>query len=97
MLVQIYGAPLFAYGVALIASSWKRGWAEVRLLLGGLWVFAVAVLVASLVHRELFSATDPAAWLWFGSAAAASCVGLVIFTVVLARAARRAIVVRRQS
>ena len=35
-------------------------------------VFAVGVLVASLLHRDLFSADDLAAWLWFGAFAVAT-------------------------
>jgi hypothetical protein len=29
-------------------------------------VFTAGVLLASLIHRNLFSAGEPAAWFWFG-------------------------------
>ncbi len=71
ILAQLYAAPLLAYGVGSLLLSRQRRWAEVRVGLAGMLVFAVGVLVASLLHVELFSADDLAAWLWFGAFAVA--------------------------
>jgi hypothetical protein len=78
MLAQIYGAPLFAYGVGLLLAARSGRWAETRLLLGGLWLFAVVVLIVSLDHITLFSATDPAAWVWFAMFGAGSACGALV-------------------
>ena len=72
LLAQLYAAPLLAYGVGSLLLSRQRTWPEVRVALAGMLVFAVGVLVASLLHRELFSADDLAAWLWFGAFAVAT-------------------------
>jgi hypothetical protein len=65
MLAQIYGAPLLAYGIGLGWAGFRGRLAEVGLLLGGIWLFAVAVLAVSILHRDLFSADEPATWVWF--------------------------------
>jgi hypothetical protein len=78
MLAQIYGAPLFAYGVGLLLAARSGRWIETRVLLGGLWLFAVAVLAVSLAHPDLFSATDPAAWVWFAMFGGGSLCGVLV-------------------
>jgi hypothetical protein len=80
MLAQIYGAPLFAYGVGLLLAARSGRWAQTRLLLGGLWLFAVTVLIASLGHLAPFSATDPAAWVWFAMFGGGSLCGALVLT-----------------
>jgi hypothetical protein len=72
LLAQLYAAPLLAYGVGSLLLSRQQTWPEVRVGLAGMLVFAVGVLMASGVHRELFSADDLAAWLWFGAFAVAT-------------------------
>jgi hypothetical protein len=67
LLAQLYSAPLLAYGVGSLLLSRQRTWPEVRVGLIGILVFAVGVLVGSLLHRDLFSADRPATWLWFGA------------------------------
>jgi hypothetical protein len=47
-------------------------------LLGGLWLFAVAVLAVSLAHPDLFSAIDPAAWVWFAMFGGGSLCGVLV-------------------
>jgi hypothetical protein len=78
MLARIYGAPLFAYGVGLLLAARSSRWAETRVLLGGLWLFAAAVLAVSLAHLGLFSATDPAAWVWFANVGGGSLCGALV-------------------
>ena len=72
LLAQLYAAPLLAYGVGSLLLSRQRTWSEVRVGGAGMVVFALGVLVASLLHRDLFSADDLAAWLWFGMFAVAT-------------------------
>lgn len=67
ILAQLYSAPLLAYGVGSLLLSRQQRWAEVRVGVAGILVFAIGVLVASLLHLDLFSAGDVAAWLWFGA------------------------------
>lgn len=75
LLAQIYSAPFLAYGV----SSWmvSRGsvWQEVRVIAAGTFVFALGVLLASFIHRDLFSFADPSALIWFG--------GFIVATIML--------------
>jgi hypothetical protein len=65
LLAQLYSAPLFAYGVGSLLLSRQRTWPEVRVCAVAMSVFAAGVLVASVIHRDLFSSRDVAAWLWF--------------------------------
>jgi undecaprenyl pyrophosphate phosphatase UppP len=46
--------------------SRKQTWSELRVVVVATFVFAVGVLLASAIHRQLFSVTNVAAWLWFG-------------------------------
>lgn len=47
-------------------------WKEARVVLIGTVVFAIFVLLASIIHRELFSFSNASAWIWFGGFAIAS-------------------------
>jgi hypothetical protein len=66
LLAQIYASPLLAYGVSSLVLSRKQAWLEVRVFVISAFVFACGVLLASLIHRGLFSSTNAATWLWFG-------------------------------
>ena len=66
LLAQIYSAPFLAYGLSSLMLSRQQTWPEVRVVVIGTFVFAVGVLLASFIHRELFSLANLAAWLWFG-------------------------------
>jgi undecaprenyl pyrophosphate phosphatase UppP len=66
LLAQIYAAPFLAYGVSSLMLSRQQTWLEVRVVVIGTFVFAVGVLLASLIHRQLFSLANVATWLWFG-------------------------------
>jgi uncharacterized paraquat-inducible protein A len=47
----------------------------------GIGLFALAALVASVIHRELFAVADPAALTWFGGLTALTVVAaLLAFT-----------------
>lgn len=77
LLAQIYAAPFLAYGVGSLLLSGRRTLPEVRPAVVGLAVFAAGVLVASIVHRDLFTLREPQDVLWFVLLAAAT-VALVL-------------------
>jgi hypothetical protein len=72
LLAQLYSAPLLAYGVGSVVVAAQRSGRDIRVGAVTTLVFAAGVLLASALHLELFSADDPAAWLWFGAFAAAT-------------------------
>jgi hypothetical protein len=71
-LAQLYGAPFLSYGLGSFWAARQRAWSEVRLYLIGTALFAVGVLLASLIHMELFSWSRPVTWAWFGGVLAAT-------------------------
>jgi hypothetical protein len=75
LLAQLYSAPFLAYGLSSLLLSWQRTWLEVRVFVISAFVLASGVLVASLIHRGLFSSANAATWLWFG--------GFLLATVIL--------------
>ena len=81
ILAHIYGAPFLSYGLGSLYASRQRRWAEVRIPVYATLVFALGVLVASLLHRALFDFRSPAAWLWFGGFGLAT-LGLALFGLV---------------
>ena len=83
LLAQIYSAPFLAYGLSSFLLSRKQTWSEVRVVVVATFVFAFGVLLASLIHRPLFSAASLAAWLWFG--------GFLLATIALGLLSVRAI------
>ncbi len=66
MLAQIYSGPFLAYGLGSLMLIRGRTWLEVRIVALGSFTLAVGVLVASVVHRALFSISSPSTWAWFG-------------------------------
>ena len=67
VLAQIYSAPFLSYGLSSLMLSRQQTWPEVRVVLMAAFVFAFGVLLASFIHRELFSFTHLATGLWFGA------------------------------
>lgn len=65
MLAQIYSAPLLAYGIGSSMLARSRTWPELRVVTIGMFVFAAGALLASAIHRDLFSFGDAADLLWF--------------------------------
>ena len=88
---QIYGAPFLAYGLGSLYAVRQQAWSEARIAVLGTLVFALSVLVASMLHATLFDARTPSAWLWFGGFGLAS-LALLIFagTESLSKGAARA-------
>jgi hypothetical protein len=64
-LAQFYGGPFLAYAYCSWAYSRRQTWTDVATIVPAMFAFVVATLVVSLVHRELFSASDLSDWLWF--------------------------------
>jgi hypothetical protein len=80
LLLQIYSAPFLSYGLGSFMLARQRVWLEIRLGATALFTFAVLVLVASVVHRPLFSLAENPDRIWFAffGAAAASLAGLTL-------------------
>lgn len=78
LLAQIYSAPLLAYGIGSLLLARARTWRETRIGVVGIGLFALAALAASVIHRELFAAADPAAWAWFGVLAVLTAVAALL-------------------
>ena len=66
LLAQIYSGPFLAYGIGSLMLTRQRIMSEVQIVALGYFVFAIGVLVASTIHRSLFSFSNPSAWVWFG-------------------------------
>ncbi|HET6822554.1 MAG TPA: hypothetical protein VFH34_07880 [Anaerolineales bacterium] len=83
LLAQIYSAPFLAYGLSSLMISRLNTWREIRVVVTATFVFALGVLLASLIHRGLFSSSNLSTWLWFG--------GFLLATVMLGFLTVRAI------
>jgi hypothetical protein len=66
LLAQIYSAPFLAYGLSSLMLSRQQTWAEIRVVVTATFVFAVGVMLASFIHRQLFSFINVSTLLWFG-------------------------------
>jgi len=66
LLAQIYSAPFLAYGLSSIMLSRRQTWPEIRVVVVATFVFAFGVLLASFIHRQLFSFGNVSTLLWFG-------------------------------
>jgi hypothetical protein len=83
MLAQIYSAPFLSYGLGSLMLSRQQTWTEVRVAVIGIFTFTFGVLLASLIHRELFSLSNLAAWLWFGGFSLATLIlGALIIRII---------------
>lgn len=86
LLAQIYSAPLLAYGVGSMLLARRRTLLEVRVVAAGMLVFTAGVLLASIIHRGLFSAGDAEDVLWFVLLAVANAMlGLLLVLAIRAR------------
>jgi len=65
LLTQIYSAPFLSYGVGSVLLARGASWVHVRVATIGFLVFSLGVLVASVIHSDLFSAGDAPDVLWF--------------------------------
>ncbi len=65
LLAQTYGGPLLAYGWVSWQYAGRKTWAGARAPLPGMFVFTTLVLLASVMHRKLFSSGEAADLMWF--------------------------------
>ncbi len=72
LLAQLYSAPFLSYGIGSLLLARRQTWNEVRIPVTATLVFALGVLIASILHRALFSAADLSDRLWFISFTIAS-------------------------
>ena len=87
LLAQLYSAPFCAYAVGALLAAREPSLPDLRLYLLATLVFATGVLLASAVHRALFSSAHLADWLWFaGFATATLTLGLALATAITRRA-----------
>jgi hypothetical protein len=71
-LAQFYGGPFLAYAYCSWRYSRRGHWAALATIVPAMLVFTAGTVIVSLVHRELFSASDVATWIWFAGFAAAA-------------------------
>ena len=77
-LAQFYGGPFLAYAFCSWQYSRRRAWAELAAIVPAMLAFTAGTIIVSLIHRALFSASDGATWLWFGSFGVCAAVLLVM-------------------
>ena len=65
LLAQLYSAPFLSYGVGSLMLARRKLWLEIRIAVTATLVFAFGVLLASIIHRELFSFAELSDLLWF--------------------------------
>lgn len=78
-IAHIYGAPFLSYGLGSLYAARQRAWSEVRIVVFGTLMFAIGVLSASRIHRQLFNFQTPSAWIWFGGFGVVSVI-LLLFS-----------------
>jgi hypothetical protein len=65
LLLQLYSAPFLAYGIGSVQMASQDQWTEIRIGVVAAFVFSACVLIASILHRALFSRADISDWIWF--------------------------------
>ena len=94
LLLQIYSAPFLSYGLGSFLLARQATWLEVRLGALAMLVFSGLILVASLLHRQLFSAAENPDRIWFllfgGATAALALVTIRAFAATVEGAAASA-------
>jgi hypothetical protein len=71
-LAQLYAAPFLSYGIGSLVLSRVPSWDQLQVGIVALAVFAGGVLIASTLHRSLFSFAQVADLLWFAAFALAT-------------------------
>ena len=67
VLAQMYAGPLLSYGLASLLFSRQDKWLGIRAIVPGMFVFTAGTVIVSVMHINLFSFTELADLLWFGS------------------------------
>ena len=73
-LAQIYAGPVLCYGVASLLLARTHSYRAARIAVAGMLVFAVAVLLASIIHRATFPSATTSVLVWFASLVTATVV-----------------------
>ena len=82
LLAQTYGGPLLAYSIGSWMFAQRGTWKAVRTVAPAMFVFATLVLLASIVHRDLFSMSELNDLIWFIAFGVATVfLGLITFRV----------------
>jgi hypothetical protein len=80
ILAQVYSGPLLAYGLVSFLVL-RGGYGQAMIPITGMLVCVVLVLIASALHRSLFSIHAMSSWLWFaGLGVAAVSLGAFLLT-----------------
>ncbi len=79
ILAQVYAGPLLAYGLVSFLVS-GAGYRQAMVPMTGVFVFAMLALIASALHRDVFSVHAASSWLWFSGlgVAAVSLAALLV-------------------
>ena len=83
LLAQIYSGPFISYGIGSLLTARQARLVDMRIARISMFVFALLVLAASIIHRPVFGEIGTAATIWFA--------GFGVVTVVLALASLVAI------
>ena len=65
MLIQIYSGPFLSFGIGSYLLGRQHTWSAIRIVVTGFFVLAFGVLIASTIHRSLFSLANFSTWIWF--------------------------------
>jgi hypothetical protein len=65
MLAQIYAAPFLSYGIGSLLHARRQTWTHIRIAVTAFTMFAVLILIASVIHLTLFSSAEVSDVLWF--------------------------------
>lgn len=85
-LAQMYAGPLLSYGFASLLFSRQNKWLGIRAIVPGMVAFTAGTIIVSFIHINLFSFTELADLLWFGSFGVATVIlGVLTFRAMQAR------------
>jgi len=74
LLASVYSGPFLAWGVCAVMLAREARREARQIVLAGMLAFTLLALLASALHVKLFHFDAAAAWVWFGTLAAAGAV-----------------------
>ena len=66
LLAQLYSGPFLSFGIGALSIAYCGNWQQARMPIWSTATFAVLVLLASILHRSVFTPGSTSALLWFG-------------------------------
>jgi hypothetical protein len=87
-LAQFYAGPVLAYAYCSWRYGMRRTWLEVATVVPAMLALTTGTVVVSVLHGELFSASDVADWIWFIGFGAAAAVLAAMCAILLSVALR---------